>query len=312
MALDYRQISINRFETITKFKLSLYLIKVDYFFNNNYKLINDWYSGKTDKPDSNSFKFLKSLISDSDSISELVYKNSNRFDKTYFWDLLENLEDIKVKLTTTTNLSKFLRSIITNNSYQGSLDVEYTLNQGDTLERIQHDKLGVNSYDDAWINIALRNDLSEEDYDGLGGQQILIPSDFTSLFLNSVVDNLVGDKLYGKDFNRKITFVDDDLEILDYKPTVQQSVEILISIRKGSVPEFLDLGISEELVVGSNRSTFALPVIQRQISNLFNTDDSFLNFEIQTLTVDTDAVYITFVVNTVRGNLAPSTLIIKG
>jgi hypothetical protein len=72
------------------------------------------------------------------------------------------------------------------------------------------------------------------------------------------------------------------------------------------------LGLSEDLVVGSNRSSFALPVIQRQLTNLFNTDDTLMNFEIKSITIDTDELFITFVINTVRGNLQENTIIIKG
>jgi len=303
MASDYRQISIDEFKRITQFDLSQYMIRVDYFFNNNYTNIHNWYAGETNKPDTNSFKLLNRLIYESDNISNLVTQNKNRFDKAYFWDLLENLEDLKEQLITTTNLSKLLRSIRTKNSYQSSLEVNYTLNKYETLESVQRNKISLTNFDDDWINIAMRNDLSEEDYDTEGGKQITLPSGFSSLFLQSVVDNLIDDKLYGLDFNRKITFKDEDIEVLDYKQTALQSLEILISITKGSVPESPLSGISEDLVVGTNRSQLSLPILQRQLKGLFSTDDTFMDFQINSIDIESDALFMSFSVNTVRGEL---------
>jgi len=303
MTPNFRQISIDEFEKITQFKLSQYLIRVNLFFSNDYIKISNWFSGKLSNPPAQSFKNLRRLIYESDVISQLTTENKNRFNKTYFWDLLENLDDIKEQILKASKLSKYMRSAITNTGYSDGLEIEYTTNKYDTLESIQRKEVSYDDFDNQWIKIAMRNDLKEEQYDTEGGESLRLPTTVGNLFLESVVDNLIDDRMYGADFNRKITFKDDDIEVLSYKETAIQAVEILVSVRKGSVPEFPELGITEELVVGTNASSLAFPIIQRQLNQLFSTDDTLLDFSVVNTAFVDDAVFITFSVNTFRGSL---------
>lgn len=301
--IDYRQKSIYEFKQITNFDLSGFLYRTDDFFRLNYPKIRDWYKGVTNSPDVYSFKVMKRLMYESSVVLELFQKHKTRFDKSYFWELLENIEEINIRLLDTSNLSKFLRSSRSKNSYLSGLKNLYTLKKYDTLESIQRQQIALSDFDNQWINIALENDLLEEQYDEKGGNEIVLRSTFQSIFLNSIVDNLEGDKLYGLDLNKKLTFINDDLEVLDYRQTAVQDLEILISITKGSVPEFPTLGVDESLVVGSNRGNLTTPIIQRDLLNVFNTDDSFKDFKITSISFEQDSFLMSFTVKTVRGDL---------
>jgi hypothetical protein len=57
-----------------------------------------------------------------------------------------------------------------------------TLKKNDTLEKIQYDKIDNIDFDNQWMDIAFRNDLSEEDYDGEGGQDLFYQQLLTVYF----------------------------------------------------------------------------------------------------------------------------------
>lgn len=292
--------SIDKFQSVTGFKLNEYLLRVDYFFKNQYESIYGWYEGSLKKPNSDAFKALNILLSTSSEISQLFYKNRNTFSDFSFWDLLSNLEEIQNKLQTTSNLSKILRSTRTKNNFSNTISTEYTTKKYETLETVSRKILGDDSYDDKWVDIAIQNELSEGDYDTEGGQSLTLSTDYIpSQYIESIVDNPIGEKMYGKDINRKITFSNDDIETLSYKETVLQSLDIFLELRKGTVPENMNIGFDESLIVGSNRGVFQFSKLQQQMLNIFNTDDSFSYFKINTFNFIEDGVFIEFETNTI-------------
>lgn len=299
---NFRDIAIDEFYKITNFDLSRYL--ADYVNFNNLARPNivKWYDGTSTKPEPNSFKFLNNLIERSNIITNLYQQYKNSFKNSYHWSLLEDLEDIKESLITTTNLSRLLRSfrLDSNDSYNTT---NYNMKLYDTLESVQRVKVSEDNFDNDWINLAIENNLFETDYDSNGGVVLKMDKTYQKIFLQSVVDNPIGEKLYGLDINRKITFVDDDILVLDYRQTALQSVEILSEIKIGSVPQYPTLGLQESVTVGSNRNSFSSPLITRQMTKVFDTDDSLKDFKILGLTNNQDSVLIQFKVNTVAGDI---------
>lgn len=304
------RIAIDEFTRFTGYDLSNYLVRVDTFFTKNQPKIFNWYKGITDTPDADSFKSLFLILNESSKVLLLFDNNKGSFDnKFYFFELLENLELIDNKLLTTLNLSRLLRSVRTINSYKSKIESDYVMKKYDTLESIQNQNVSPNDFDNKWWDLALRNDLSEEEYDIEGGDEIKIPLDLQSnIFLTSVVDNMIGDRMYGKDIQRKLKFENDDLKTLSYKETAEQSVEIFLETKIGTVPENPTLGYEEDLVVGTTKASISLPVLKRQLNSIFNTDDSFSSFSIKKIEIKQDALYVEFEVNTVRGELINKTL----
>lgn len=130
------QTAIEIFQNKTGYKLDEYLLRINDFFQSDFQRIYDWYSGLSKKPNVNSFKNMYTLIVESGIVLNLFYQNRNEFSKTYFWDLLEQLENINIKLITTSNLSKLLRSTRTKSGYSGKLSTDYTTRKYDTLEDV--------------------------------------------------------------------------------------------------------------------------------------------------------------------------------
>ena len=227
----------------------------------------------------------------------------NRFNlKFYHFELLEKIEIVNTQLVKCLWLSKLLRSTRSANSYKSKLEVDYVMKRYETLESVQKDQIQFANFDNDWWTLAIKNDLSESDYDNKGGQNLKLPLNFKAgQFLTSVVDNPVGEKLYGRDIKRKLTFADDDLETLNYNDTVLQSLDVFLETRLSTVPEFPKLGYNESLVTGSTKGTASISVLRRQLLNIFNTDDSFDDFKITKLEFDKDALIFDFEINTVRG-----------
>ena len=129
-----------------------------------------------------------------------------------------------------------------------------------------------------------------------------------SIFIESVVDNIVGEKILGKDILYKTTFENDDLLVLSYKDTFFQSVNILMKLKKGDNPEFYDLGLQKNVAVGSNINSISYPVLLRQISEAFQTDDTIKSQEITGFRKEQDAIFIDMEIESKMSTIVPLTL----
>ena len=369
---------LDRFENLTKYNISYYFARINVFFANYRRNIEAWYSGSTNIPDANAFNLLYSLIDESNNLQSLFDRYRDSFDNAGFWELLDLCDNIQLQLIYTSNLSKFLRSTKTRNSFLSSAERNYTMVKYDTIEKVQRNEVSLNDFDNQWANLAIRSDLKEIDYDINGGKSLRVPL-IGSSFVNieSVVDDTIsGEKIYGLDINKKLTFVSfgistktgsitcskltyvvtgigtsfttelkkgdflksvdgvvlgvvdsitsntnlafesnslndyvggfivslgEDLEVLSYKETALQSLNILSNIKKESVPEFPLLGLDQAIAVGSSMAAFRAPTIVREMGEVFATDDSFVNFAVLNIKKDQDAVSIDYQVDTVYG-----------
>lgn len=289
---------VSEFTTITRYDLASYLNDYVDFIESQRQDITDYYSGAVDKPNTSSFNALTSLLGRSNELNNQIEIHRDRFNNASFWELVNTLSDIQITLETVDNSSKWLRSSITKNNFSPQVEVELTLKQFQTLEQLAKD-IGSNDKESDWATIALRNDLPEEGYTPDGGIKLNVQfSNKFAFFLRSVVDNLSGEKVYGIDVDRTITFTNNDLKALTYKETIYQSVEILSQLRQGDTPEFPQNGISEAIVVGANRASIAYPVLFRQLYNTFRTNDSLKNLRLNNIGIDGTALRIDFQVQT--------------
>ena len=294
-----RKNTVEDFIGITKFPLVNYFNDIDYFFKNIYPSFVNFFSGQTKTFNQNNYKILNTLISKSNDISSLFAVYSNTFQTVDYWELLDLLEDIRTKLLTTKKIDKYLRSSITSGKTTLGIEYDYTLNSGQTLENIADVVLSSNNPDDDWIDIALRNDLKEVDWDIDGGKSLkLVDNSFQANLVTSMIDNTIGEKVYGKDIDRNITFENDDLKTLSYKESVYQAVDILSQLVKGDIPEFPTLAIAGATFKGTNFNIVDYPSLIREYQRLFNTDDLFMNFSVLDLSYDNGDITIDFEVST--------------
>ena len=231
---------------------------------------------------------------------------------SFYWNLLEELNSIIASLEKIGTLPKFLRSSFINDSYSKNLALEYTQRQGESLERIERG-LGSNSPDNSSYQLAIRNRLIEEDYTLAGGKALSIEmrQQQTTFDISSVVSVINNSNdLSGLDVDRVITFLDDDISVLNYTETREQSSDILLQLSKEDNPEYPGTGLDKRSYSGSNLASFSYPSFVRQVSESFRTDDSFESISLKTISFEGDSVNFVFEIKMVTGEVLNKTLVL--
>lgn len=288
------------FESIVKYPIIDYFTRIDSFFRKDQQSIISYYSGNIASLDSIAFNNLKSLIDETQNLFSVFSLNKNILNNYKWWVLIAQIEQVDTALLLIDNSSKWLRSTISKGNFNPNPEVDIPFNQGQTLESLERDILGSDDWQNSWANLALKNDLREEDYTSEAGFLIKANYDYVlnSFRINSIVDNPIGEKVLGIDIDKKIQYVtidgEDDLAILSPKETFKQNVTILINLRKGDNPEFYDQGINPRLIVGSNVNSITYPILFRQLSSLFRDDDTIKSFTIVSINRQSDAVFLQF------------------
>lgn len=303
--LNVKKDSVEKFSYLINYDIGIFFDLYRIFVNDNLPNIVEYYSNKETVVDQYSFNYLSKLINQSIIIDNLIKTNLSIMDNMYAWEILDFFEDVKIKLATFDNLSKWTRSSKTKASWgQSSVQIDYTVGEYETLEEVSGKFFDSTLQQNNWQDIALQNNLTELEYTTKGGTILKINKDINiseNLYLNSVVDNLVGKKMYGLDFNKKITFIVDsdgslDLDILSYEKTVVQSFEILLRLNKGDIPELPNLGKNN--VIGNNVMTFYYVSLTKQLTATFATDDSLQDFSVLNIFYKNGDIYLKCSVNT--------------
>lgn len=288
----------------TQKNLQDFFERISLFLQTDRLSIVNYYEGKTQSINSKVFQNFLALERELKEVFGLYELNKHSFIETYWWDLLEVLEQVDNVFNGIRNTPRWSRASPMQFGYDSNIQVDYTLAENQTLERVSQDLLS-NPNIDNWYNIAVDNDLKEEDYTINGGKEIKLSYSRINKNYNlrSVVDLIYGKSIYGIDLDRKITFVEDedgyiDLKLLSYDETALQSIDILITLRKNSHPDYPEDGLQRALVVGGNRAMLNFPVVIRQLTQNFATDDTFKNFKVTNMAIDQDNVNIDYQVQT--------------
>lgn len=298
------------FQRITKFPIIRLFGSFSDFLDNDYKNIISYYSGDVKSLNSSSFKKLKNLKEGIQQLFSVFSLNKPLFTDYKWWVLIEQIEKMDNLAIMIDNSSKWLRSTISRGNFNPNPEVDIPFNQGQTLESISRVALGSNDWGNTWVDLALKNDLREEDYTSNGG--FLVKANFNyslnSFKITAIVDNPIGDKILGIDLDKKLQFVtlDDgtqDFKKLTPKETFYQTVMIKINLRKGDNPEFPTSGINPKLIVGSNISSLNYPILFRQLTQVFKTDDTIKSFSIININRIQDATFINFNVESQLGTV---------
>jgi len=291
--------SIVNFEQLTKYKLTTFIDDSAEFLKTGFPTIAEFFNGTIDVVDSKILNEHKKLLKEADVVIQVFKSNAQKLETAEYWFLLEFVEDIRTKLQTCSKLSKILRSSRVDFSFSTGFAHPYLLGDGQTLENVSNDVLRDADSENDWTKIAMSNDLMEADWNVNEGKQLtLYYEKFQRDIVTSFVDNLVGEKIYGKDIDRKITFEYDDLKVLSYKDTVYQCVSIMSNLKQGDIPEYPSLGVNSSLYVGSNIANLQYAAIIRELTRVFSTDDLFINFNVTEIKLVEDSYYVKFEVGT--------------
>lgn len=294
------------FEFTTGYNIQTFYDNYVFFIENQYQDIVDFYNGNVDQPNKQAFKNLDTLIKQGSEVIEVFNSNADGLIEYDFWVLLENIEEIRTSLNTIKNVAKYLRSSIKIGSYSQDPSVNKSLTGGQTLEDFTRSTIGSDDFQNDWADVALNNNVREEDYNIEGGNELKVQLANNNNFdIESVLNTInSAEDTYGKDINKKLTFVTengkDDLETLSPQDTLLQSAQILANLRKGDTPAFPNDGIDRRLL-GVSRNDFSFPVVFRQLYSTYRTDDSFGSVKVTGTNFNQDAVEINFELETRAG-----------
>lgn len=290
--------TLDEFYAKTKKNIVPFFRRATAFFTTSYPDLVDYYSGQSVQITQGVFTQL-ALLEEECSEILVMYKNlGTRLNNAKWWVLLDYIEQIDSQLKTARNINKWSKSSIATVAYNPVMQVPYTLKPKQTLERVAQDILKSTNPSDDWVDIALQNQLTEEDYSITGGTSMTLgfPQVNNGVAINAVVDVMIGDNIYGKDLDRFFGFDEDtnDLRILSPSDTLMQSIFILAALRQNDNPDYPTEGIQSSIVAGSNRATLSFPIINRQMSATFATDDTLQNFQITNLETQGVGLLISF------------------
>lgn len=295
---------VEEFERRTRRDLRGFLNRASLFLKNDRIKIIDYYEGKTPSINSMIFQRFIDLEKELKDILNSFSLNKRGFKETYWWDLLETLENTENVFQSIRNAPRWSRSSPMQFGYDSKIQVDYVLTENQTLERVSQDLLS-NPNIENWYNIAIDNNLREEDYTTEGGREIRLSYNRINknYDLQSVVDLIYGKSIYGKDLDRKLTFKTDgegftDLKVLSNDETILQSIDILITLRRNSNPDYPEDGLQRNLIIGGNRAMLNFPVIIRQLKQTFATDDTLKNFQVTNIALKEDNVTLDYQVQT--------------
>lgn len=302
----------DEFLNITGFNIQDFFERFVDFINNRSQLIIDYYSGLVDNLDRDSFGEYELLLNESTHVLDLFDLNQERFNTVDFWELMEFADDIKIKLETIGNFSVFTRSAVKKESFTNDVVIEEPTRDKETIEEMA-DRLGSIDRDNDWVDIAISNALIQEDYTLDGGRVLNVTfKNNSKFFIDSIVGNPEGELIKGYDIDRYIQFEGEDLKILSLDETLQQTVDILISLNKNDNPEFPQYGIDKTLILGMSLKSILLPSIIRQIYQTFSTDDIIDRVQLLDSNFDQDSLNISLNVNIKSGEEQKRILSING
>jgi len=276
---------------------------IDFTENGGYQSIYNYYSGGGRLPQT-AFTILDLLIEESIFLQSQFKLHKNIFTNIAAWDLLEGLDNSLTRLLTIQNLKKYLRSSIINVSYNlGVQQTDYILKQRQNFESVSSEILKSQNSDNEWVDIAVDNNVIEEDYTAVGGNVLGLTYNQVGTVnnINVVVDELIGERINGLDIQKELEFESDDLKVLDYDETILQAIDILLGLKKRDNPEFPDHGVKK--MVGTSFSAIGYPLIFRQLVNVFSTDDTISQFTIKDIRVESDSVFMDLSIETAYGSV---------
>lgn len=229
-------------------------------------------------------KFLNFTTSIKDVRSELKsYRDFERYTA---------LEDCVLVFDTIDNYSRWFKSSIFKGVVRDVTETIFTLKQNQSLSSLSRE-IGYENGDEGEVDISLRNKIKEMDYDTSGGLRFRYNYiNNEQIIVNSVIDNLVGEKVLGRDLDRNFVFENNDIKVLSPENTFFQSCEIILSLRRGDNPQYPLLGFDKSVLRNKNSIILSTPIIIRQLYSLIAGDDTIRGVKLLNISQEKDVLQL--------------------
>ena len=265
----FADIAIN-FQNITKFDLRQYFIDYRDFLTNDFPDVSNYYAGKTETIDAAKIKRLKDLITRSRNLLQQFSTFATKISNVGFWELQQYCQDLNETLERITKLPKYNRVSKSPRGYKPYIQASYSVGGMRTMEDVARE-IGETTTESELI---LNNDLEEENYDidKLSNINALV-NNTSGVVVDTILETPIGNRVYGRDIQRKIEIEGNDLKIVEWEDNVEQKVEILLMLEQGDIPEMPNLG--RAVIEGSNYRDYNYTELLTDLRNVFYQDDLF-------------------------------------
>lgn len=253
--------------------------------------IVDYFVKEGDFP-KEAFSLLDKLENKSQIIYSKLRNNRNKLNNFLDFVIFDQIEDFISVFRSIQNYSRWYKSSIIKGRFKTTAEVNFVLRQNQTLENLSQE-IGWQNQDEGALDLALRNKIKETDYDLQGGLVFKFAyQNEKSLKLQTVVDEMTGENLLGKDIQAKLEFKNDDLVYLTPQDTFHQTCEILTNLMKNSNPEFPNDGFDKSAISNKNLMKVRLSSFIRQIYAVVKKDDTIASFSVSDIVESGDSLRI--------------------
>lgn len=219
---------------------------------------------------------------------------SHRLSNCGFWELQEYCQDLNDVLEKITKLPKYYRTSKTVRGYQPYIQVKSNIGGLKTVQDLAQE---INSEGVSEISLIIDNDLQEKDWniDELSSITAFVNNQ-TDVVVETILEQPIGNQIYGKDINRKITLENNDLAVKKYEDNVEQKCDILLSLERGNIPEMPNFG--KNRLQGTNMSDYNYTELVKDLQSVFLQNDLFEDIEISDIEYKQGDIFVNCTIKT--------------
>lgn len=285
---------VTQFENITKFALLQYFEDYRDFMQNDFSYISEYYNGDTSSIDASHISNFNALRTKSKTLMQQFINFSHRLSNCGFWELQEYCQDLNDVLEKITKLPKYYRTSKTVRGYQPYIQVKSNIGGLKTVQDLAQE---INSEGVSEISLIIDNDLQEKDWniDKLSSITAFVNNQ-TDVVVETILEQPIGNQIYGKDINRKITLENNDLAVKKYEDNVEQKCDILLSLERGNIPEMPNFG--KNRLQGTNVSDYNYTELVKDLQSVFLQNDLFEDIEISDIEYKQGDIFVNCTIKT--------------
>lgn len=284
-----------KFQDITKFDLYSFFIDYANFMSNQFQDVRAYYAGDSETIESQYVDNLNSLLDRGNELMKLFITFGPKLGNVGYWELQNYCQDLVDVLKKITLLPKYLRTSKTMRGYKPYVQIGYNVGGMSDFKDIAQ---RLNSDDITEESLILHNDFEEEDYeiDETTPATVFYTNKSNGVNVQTILEEPIGEKVYGKDLSTKISFDGDDLAVVEYQDNVEQKIETLLQLTRGDVPELPTFG--RKKITGENFNNYSYPELITDIRDIFLQDDLFESVDVDSINVEQGDIYITLDIRT--------------
>lgn len=285
---------VTQFENITKFALLQYFEDYRDFMQNDFSYISEYYNGDTSSIDASHISNFNALRTKSKTLMQQFINFSHRLSNCGFWELQEYCQDLNDVLEKITKLPKYYRTSKTVRGYQPYIQVKGNIGGLKTVQDLAQE---INSEGVSEISLIIDNDLQEKDWniDELSSITAFVNNQ-TDVVVETILEQPIGNQIYGKDIDRKITLENNDLAVKKYEDNVEQKCDILLSLERGNIPEMPNFG--KNRLQGTNVSDYNYTELVKDLQSVFLQNDLFEDIEISDIEYKQGDIFVNCTIKT--------------